>query len=71
MTKDDTVEKIDDLPLSKTRKTMLYYFGFLFLVLVIFLLLSIFEVYPFEVYIRKYAPLGITDGKNKSPYTPI
>lgn len=44
-------------------------YTFIFLLLIISAILSMFELWPFNFYKRTYAPPGISTGANQSPYS--
>ena len=45
-------------------------YALLFIILVVTAVLSTLEIWPFNVYQRKYSPPGVSTGENKSPYLP-
>jgi len=44
-------------------------YAIIILLLIASFILNIFEVFPFNVYKRGFAPTEISTGDNKSPYT--
>ena len=61
-----TLENID----FRDKYKIAFYcsYAFIFLLLVLAAVLSNFEIWPFEVYKRKYAPPGVSPGGNISPF---
>lgn len=56
--------------MEKIKILMFIFYAFILVILAVTATLSTLEIWPFEVYQRKYAPPGISTGQNKSPYTP-
>ena len=57
--------------MEKQKILMITFYAFILVILGVAATLSSLEIWPFNVYKRNYAPPGISDGKNKSPYTPL
>lgn len=57
--------------MDAVKKFSIFYSIFLFLIVVALLVISFTESLFLKPYKRKYSPVGINDGQNKSPYTPI
>lgn len=57
--------------MERIKIIMIIFYMFIMVILAISAVLSSLEIWPFNVYQRKYAPAGISTGQNKSPYNPL